>query len=140
VSQLRGCFFQLNQSFLATLVCKIQHQVKRNDSEIKAVHNKYIVDLSAHDLSSDAGYIADNDGDHKDKALSLCRVGSQTLIDGDRPGQAKADQHDHFKYLLHDSFLSVTVFFLSLYSSIHLTSPKVKYIIIMEMIIFCYRL
>lgn len=69
--QLCGCFFQLNQSFLATLVCKIQHQVKRNNCEIEAVHNKYIVDLSANELSGDTGYIADDNCDHKDKALSL---------------------------------------------------------------------
>ena len=74
--QLRSCVFQRDGLFLTALVDKIQHQVKGNNGEVEAVHNKHIVDLSAKDLPGDAGDIADDNGEHKDKALSLGRVGS----------------------------------------------------------------
>ena len=73
-------------TFFAALVCEVQQQVKGNDGEIEAVHTQYIVDLTAEELSGNAGYVADDDRQHEYQALSLGGVGGQTLVNGDRPG------------------------------------------------------
>lgn len=72
--------------FFATLVCKVQHQVKGNDGEVEAVHTQYIVDLTAEELSGNAGYVSDDDRQHEYQALSAGGVGGQALVNGDRPG------------------------------------------------------
>ena len=72
--------------FCATLVCKVQQQVKGNDGEIEAVHTQYIVDLTAEELSGNAGYVADDDRQHEYQALALGGAGGQALVNGDRPG------------------------------------------------------
>lgn len=80
----------------------------------------------AEDLSQNSGDVANDDGKDKHDAFALCGAGADALVNGNRPGNTKAKEHNEFKYLHKYTFLSLTI--------ISLTIDNVKYIIIMKTI------
>ena len=82
-------------------VNKIQSQIDAHHNQVDDVKNQNIIDLPINDFSCNSGNIPDDNGENKEDTFAFCGVGSEALVNGDGPGQAKANKHDEFKNLCH---------------------------------------
>ena len=82
--------------FLAAEVKEVKYQIRRDDYEIDAVKHQNIGKLVAEDLSQNSRDVANDDGKDKHDAFAFCGAGADALVNGNRPGNAKAQDHQGF--------------------------------------------
>ena len=91
-------------------------KIDRYDNEVKDIKPQNVSRVACGNFADYSADITDNDYYRKDKAFSLRRSGLYALYHGNRPRDAEAYQHKHFKKFAHLFNLSFFLFLRPLYT------------------------
>ena len=84
-------------------VAEIEAGVDAHGDEVDDVEDHHIVEMAADEFAGNAEGVADQQEYFKDQAFPFGGAGHPGFVNGDGPGDPKADDHNHFKQLRHIS-------------------------------------
>lgn len=82
--------------FGQTTIAKIEEKIYRDHEQVQYIKVDYLIVL-VKEFVQNAGDIAEDQNDKKERAFSFYRPGYIRFVDGERPGGSKTKEHKSFK-------------------------------------------